>query len=156
MAKMSCLLKRSPHQRVQTVVLLLSWPTWVRKVCGCKRDSVQVMSFLSYISTWFFSFNTALILLHPYLLQKRQMFSIPLLDTFWLNKAKTNPAIDLFRTSEQGSQCSGLIFLGWGYELILQSALSPLGVQNTIWHTEEVLEGWVTGSELVFLNNVWF
>lgn len=153
---MTCFLKRSPYQRVWTVVLLLSWLTWVRKVCGCKRDSVQVTSFLSYISTWFFSCNKALILLQPYLLQKRQMFSIPLLDTFWLNKAKTNPAIDLFWTSEQGSQCSGLIFSGWGYELILQSVLPPLGVQNTIWHTEEVLEGWMTGSELVFLNIVWF
>lgn len=87
---------------------------------------------------------------------KKHMFSIPLLDTFLLNKAKTNPAIDLFRTSEQGSHCSGLIVPVWGYELIFRSVLPPLGVQNAIWCVEEVVKEWMTGSKSVFLNLVWF
>ena len=73
------------------------------------------VSFLMSPHGWLFICNKACILLHPHLSQKKQMFLRPSLDKCWLNKARTNPSIDLFWTSGQGSQCSGLISPSWAH-----------------------------------------
>lgn len=81
------------------------------------------------------------------------MFSIPLLDKFWLNEAKTNPAIDLFELLGQGHSALGLIFMVRGYELIFQSVLTSFrGAGYHLAHRESA-EG-ATGSESAFLNPV--
>lgn len=81
------------------------------------------------------------------------MFSIPLLDKFWLKEAKTNPAIDLFELLGQGHRALGLLLVVGGYELIFQSALSSFkGADYHMVHRESA-EG-VTGSESAFLNLV--
>lgn len=81
------------------------------------------------------------------------MFSIPLLDKFWLNEAKTNPAIDLFELLGQGHSALGLIFLVRRNELIFQSMLTSFrGAEYQMAHRESA-EG-AAGSESVFLNPV--
>ena len=78
--------------------------------CGCKSCSLQVTSFSSHVSTWFFICNKALILLHSYLPQKKQMFSVPLLDKFQLNKAKQILPLITPELLGKGHNALGVIF----------------------------------------------
>ena len=105
---MAFILKESPN--------LEPWCSWVALLesqkfdCGCKNYSLPVTSFLSHVSTWLFFCNKARILLHPYLPPKKRkkkadVFKTVLLDKCWLNKAKTNPAIELFW--DPGSAANG-------------------------------------------------
>lgn len=150
--QMTCLPEECPWQRAGAHGP--SWAGHLEPRSACKSHSVQVLSFLSHVSTWFFIFHNALILWPPYWSQIKQMFSISLLDKFRLTEAKTNPAIDVCWTSGQGSQCCGAYFpgmRGWAH-----SPGRVTSFRGAEYHMagRGRAEG-ATGSESVFLNLVW-
>lgn len=137
-ANVTWFLNKGPCQRARTVVAVLSRQTWIERVGSTRVIPYKLqVPFLRSHMVLHLQFTTYFIV--SIFVLKKQMFSVPLLDKFWLNQAKQIlPLISLF-TSEPGS---------WGMSSSLRVCYIFEGCSiPTIWHTEHVLKEWQVVNE---------